>query len=439
MELKKYFTGISLALALGLTVTSCGDDDLGESIFPDVPTTADPSSATYKFDTWLNENFRDVYNMSFEYRLDDNETNYDYRLTPATLDNSMRMAVLTKYVWYDAYAEAYGKDGELDPEFIRQTGPKMINLIGSLMYMNTGGVTLGYATGGVKITLCDINAAVFERWNMNNLNNRYFHTMHHEFTHILHQTKSYPTAFNEISNGRYDGTNWQNKNGGIMASVGFVTPYASSSYTEDFAETVSNYITRTDADYEMLYWVAERGWYTEEDDENNASSQEKTAYAYYYYINEDDLENEKKTYFMSYHSDEYNTSIRIKDSSNNKEFSTPEAVEQYLSDYTEVLRLAFKRRESQRRYGVTYEQATPEQKAIIDDVAANRQFIYPVEDSDKCNGREVMENKINIARNWFREAWNIDLDRLRTIVQRRSADFDMDVLLRQIDAIPDPQ
>ena len=259
MDIKKYMLGSALVLGMGLGFTACDDDDFTETIFPDVSTDADPNMSTYKFDTWLNKNFRDVYNLDFQYRLEDAETNYDFNLIPASLENSMKMAVLTKYVWYDAYAEAYGgsKDN-LDPGFLKQVGPKMINLVGSLMYNNDGTVTLGYATGGVKIVLMDINNVDFNDISM--LNNRYFHTMHHEYTHILHQTKNYPTEFNFLSNGKYDPQNWSNRNGGVCASMGFVTPYSGESYTEDFAETVSNWITRTDEDYAMINWCAQRGW-----------------------------------------------------------------------------------------------------------------------------------------------------------------------------------
>lgn len=434
MKLKKYIFGVAALALLGGMVSSCNDDDFTDTIFPDVSTTPDPGAATYKFDTWLNKNFRDIYNLKFAYRLDDNETDFDYTLTPASLDNSRKMAVLTKYIWYDAYAEAYGS-----PEFIRRTGPKMICLIGSVMYNEDGTTTYGYATGGVQITLTGINNAVFDHNHMDDLNNLYFHTMHHEFTHILHQTKNYPVEFNAISIGRYDGNNWGKKNGGLMASLGFVTPYAGSSYTEDFAETVSNWITRTDEDYEMVNWAAERGWYTGEDELS-----QKDAFCYYFFQYNDAHEmTEKKAYFMKYNSTPFNTDVYISDGNDTsvkKVFRTPEACEEYILEKNENLRIAFKDQESQRLYGdgVKYRHLTAEQKAVVDQAAEGRTFVYPVEDNDKINGRELMEQKLNIARNWFRDAWGLDLDKLRTIVQRRSSDFDIDALLREIDDIPVP-
>ena len=52
--------------------------------------------------------------------------------------------------------------------------------------------------------------------NINQMNEYYFRTMHHEFGHILHQTKSYPTDFNLLSTGRYDDGSWQNKATGTI-------------------------------------------------------------------------------------------------------------------------------------------------------------------------------------------------------------------------------
>ncbi len=431
MKIKKYLPVLGLAVIMGLGFSACSDDDFTETIFPDVSDDADPNASTYQFDTWLHQNFRDVYNMEFVYKMRDVETNYDYNLTPASIENSMKMAVLIKYVWYDAYAEAYGGSADnLDRGFLKAVGPKMIHLIGSGMYNTNGSETLGYATGGVKITLCDINNADFT--NISQLNNRYFHTMHHEYCHILHQTKSYPTEFNYLSNGHYDSSNWQDRNGGICASLGLQTPYAGSSYTEDFAETVSGYLTRSDADWEMLYWCADRGWYSG-DDETDLS----TAYCYYYYMTETARSIDSRTYTLRFVSDAFCTNIRLYDVEENR-YSTPEACEEYLAKLESKLRTNYCNEQAKDRYGTTYAKCTDDQKAVIDALADSMQFIFPVEDSDQVDGRAIMEQKINIARTWFKDSWGLDLDNLRTVVQRRSAEYNLDALLQEISDIPIP-
>lgn len=60
--------------------------------------------------------------------------------------------------------------------------------------------------------------------------------MHHEFAHILHQTKNYDPEFDRISEGSYTGGDWYNVANTTALREGFVDGYASSEPREDFAE-----------------------------------------------------------------------------------------------------------------------------------------------------------------------------------------------------------
>lgn len=51
-------------------------------------------------------------------------------------------------------------------------------------------MVLGTAEGGMKITLYNVNDINPDKIDINLLNEYYFQTMHHEFAHILHQTKT---------------------------------------------------------------------------------------------------------------------------------------------------------------------------------------------------------------------------------------------------------
>ena len=67
-------------------------------------------------------------------------------------------------------------------------------MIGSPSYNPASGTeTLGYAEGGLKISL--MNANHMSIYNIEDLNEKFFKTMHHEFSHILHQTIEYPQDF----------------------------------------------------------------------------------------------------------------------------------------------------------------------------------------------------------------------------------------------------
>ena len=65
MKFFKYMSTISLAVAALMATTSCSDDELGDTIFPDTTTELDPNSYTYKFDKWLKQEYLDVYNLDF--------------------------------------------------------------------------------------------------------------------------------------------------------------------------------------------------------------------------------------------------------------------------------------------------------------------------------------------------------------------------------------
>lgn len=387
------FSKFNLFLLAAPLLVACSDDELGPTIFPEVSDEPDPSSYTYKFDKWLNMNFRDVYNVDFKYLMEDVEADMDYNLVPATFENARDLALLTKYLWYDSYDELTGKD------FIKSYGPRILHLVGSPAYNpNSGTETLGLAEGGLKVTLFKVNEMDLSDINM--LNEYYFRTMHHEFGHILHQTKSYPTDFNLLSNGRYDESTWQSKQPGLVASEGFITPYASSQAREDFAETIANYMTRTDEQMELILWMAKQGWTSGSDEDDETASSDTDYFCYYYYKKADDPES--ITYFLS--SREKTGGIyKVGLVGMKGEYLTTVAdVEAYLDNLRKTL------------------------------------TIYPVEDKDKVDGYEVIMSKQNIARNWFTDQWNISFDTLREIVQRRQKDFNINDLRQEIESIQVP-
>ena len=89
-------------------------------------------------------------------------------------------------------------------------GPRIIMLVGSpAINPRSRTIEVGLAEGGIKVTLLNVNRLGNYVNNpaqlINVLNDEYFHTMHHEFAHILHQTKSIPTEFRILSAGHYDG------------------------------------------------------------------------------------------------------------------------------------------------------------------------------------------------------------------------------------------
>ncbi|MDD3079677.1 MAG: putative zinc-binding metallopeptidase [Paludibacter sp.] len=242
--MKKILTGL-LLITLIFSQTSCSEDEFTDSIF--VEKSVDKTA----FDKWLDANYLEPYNLDFRYRMQDAGSNTSYNLVPTKLEKSEEMAILAKYLWFDVYGEVVNED------FLKYYGPRMIHLIGSAAYNpNQRTRILGTAEGGIKVTLYDCNQLQADNIAFNN--EYYFHTMHHEFMHILHQQKAYPKEFETLSAGYYDPMYWQERDDDSTpqeavirdhsqyAPLGFVSAYASSQPREDFVETISLYITKSD-------------------------------------------------------------------------------------------------------------------------------------------------------------------------------------------------
>ena len=59
-----------LVAGLTLTMGSCSKDEPeSTSIFPESEAELDPTSATYKLDKWLQDNYLKVYNLDFRYKM----------------------------------------------------------------------------------------------------------------------------------------------------------------------------------------------------------------------------------------------------------------------------------------------------------------------------------------------------------------------------------
>lgn len=245
----------TVMIAAGMLLASCTDRQ--SDLDPDSIYGSTSTKVENDFDRWLKKNFTDPYNIEFKYRWEDKESDMDYNLSPADYDKSVALAKLVKYLWLDAYVEVAGND------FICKYSPKQFFLVGSPAYQpSSGSMVLGTAEGGMKIVLYNVNNIDVDKLDIETLNYYYFKTMHHEFSHILHQTKNYSTDFNNITNSSYQSGSWVNVTDAEAHNMGFVTPYASSEPREDFVETIAVYVTH-DADY----------WYSEYEDTDNISEE----------------------------------------------------------------------------------------------------------------------------------------------------------------------
>ncbi len=231
-----------LSLSAGVGLVSCSNNDPDSAtIFPV------DSPQRDAFDLWLQKNYTSPYNIDFKYKMEDIESDYSYTLVPADSAKSAKLAILVKYLWLDSYAEVMGQD------FVKSYVPRVIHLVGSPAYNSNGTMVLGTAEGGLKVTLYMVNSLTDEvLTNYATMTSYYFHTMHHEFTHILNQKKPYDTSFNKITESGYVSGNWYQVDDSEAHGKGFVTPYAMSEGTEDFAEMLSVYITYSAAQWQAI-------------------------------------------------------------------------------------------------------------------------------------------------------------------------------------------
>lgn len=229
-----------LFLALPMLMNSCSEDEPqrpgifeGEEIVRD------------DFDKWLQDNYTKPYNVDFMYKMKDIEADNKYNLVPADSTKAAKLAIIAKYLWFDAYAEVVGED------FVKANVPRQIHIIGSAAYNSNNTEVLGTAEGGYKVTLYKVNELTDQALtNYAYLNRIFFHTMHHEFNHILAQKKPYDPAYGLITKEDYISGDWYKKSDAEALKKGFITPYSMSEYNEDFAEMMATYVTITASDWE---------------------------------------------------------------------------------------------------------------------------------------------------------------------------------------------
>lgn len=205
-----------------------------------------PQENLNAFDKWLEANYVDPYNILVKYRYDMSEADYSYYTIPADMECSIIMAHLVKYMCIDSYDEVAGA------AFTRRYFPKMFFYIGEWEYKNNGTYILGTAEGGKKIYLTGVNyipmvlAGQYQGYTdpAEAVNHFYVKTIHHEFTHILNQTKDFPSDFTQVTPTEYVNDDWSNMPDNLQH--GFISAYARASDREDFAEVTSLFVTHTD-------------------------------------------------------------------------------------------------------------------------------------------------------------------------------------------------
>ncbi len=222
-----------LSMLLLMLLLACySDESLDVPANPDNPPTSD-------LDIYIDENFIQEYGMAIRYKFEDRFIDPFQRVAPTALEAVRPMLDFVEDFWIGPYVEV--ENGET---FFRKHVPAEIVFLGGLIFNEDGTVTLGTADAGVQITFTNVNAIDRDNRDWVDLQ---LQTVYHEFAHIVHQRYKLPQAFETISpNGYTSPGSWFNLPNEEALQRGFVSPYATSSPNEDFAETVAFYLFDTE-------------------------------------------------------------------------------------------------------------------------------------------------------------------------------------------------
>ena len=103
--MKKQIYKLFLSVLL-IAVAACSSDepDYNRSVI------TPGNTERTEFDSWLEANFVNPYNIAFKYRYEDIESDFDYYVVPADYNKAIKLAHLVKYLCVETYNEVAGVD-----------------------------------------------------------------------------------------------------------------------------------------------------------------------------------------------------------------------------------------------------------------------------------------------------------------------------------------
>lgn len=232
--------------------------------FPDETLTTPQTQTNVVIETELDkrieQEFRQEYGMAIRYRFVDRFILPTQRVAPPRLEVVDPMLDFIQKFWVNPFLEV--PNGEV---YFRGYVPAEVVLLGGSIFNANGTETLGTADAGAQITFTRVNDVdpLDTEWRDLQLQ-----TVYHEFAHIVHQRNKLPTDYEKISiTGYTSAGSWFTLTQSQALTRGFVTPYATSSPNEDFAETVAIYLQ--DPDFDANFMTDEPNCTTPECEERN--------------------------------------------------------------------------------------------------------------------------------------------------------------------------
>lgn len=239
---------ILILFAVSTLFVQCNTDDSNSDyVAPTDPNISNPNDQ-YLYSN-AGKSFFERYGTATRWRWDDNFIRPDQRATPIRSEFVIPTTKVVDHLWIGPYVES----GEGGKRLLEKLFPPEIVYIGSYIYKDDGSRLLGFAEGGARITLLNLNTLDFtdKDW-FANPSGGILTTLHHEFSHIVHQNFGIPVGFNTISD-KYLGPGWVNLPGDgrdDAIKLGMVRDYATSSEFEDFCEIISHLLVVDPAVFE---------------------------------------------------------------------------------------------------------------------------------------------------------------------------------------------
>ena len=227
---------IYIAAVLALSLAACNNK---ETLNPESVIQPRVTAQT-ALDTYIYNNFQKPYNISVTYNYIDADFEMGKYFYPPTEAKVQPMLEIVKKVWIDSYTQVAGQD------FIKSVAPRQISLIGGYNMNSDGTITLGFADSGMKITLFNVDQLDVTK---HDATRQYFHTIQHEYCHIINQRKPYSEEYGKITPSDYT-ANWYNIQLADANKKGFITPYSMLNDNEDFAEMTSGILSMSKTDWD---------------------------------------------------------------------------------------------------------------------------------------------------------------------------------------------
>ncbi|MCE7065555.1 putative zinc-binding metallopeptidase [Dyadobacter sp. CY326] len=241
-----------MALIMSVSLGACKEEEIGE--VENIPGLGGDDWEQGPIDKWIKDSLVTPYNISAKYKWDQFEFgNITKTLVPPDEAQVIPLLSTIKTAWTVPYIQEAGK------VFFNKYSPKFFVLSGSNEYNAEGSIVLGTAEGGRKVVLLGVNQ--FKIKGMAGYNaardtafvkDRFLHTIHHEFGHILHQTVLYPVEYKNITKSLYQGGNWINWSDEDARRDGFITAYSSLNFDEDFVEMIAMMLTEGKAGFDKI-------------------------------------------------------------------------------------------------------------------------------------------------------------------------------------------